>query len=308
MKKWQPLMISLFTMLTVPSVASAVSVAPASLELTADRGEMVSSSITVLNTQNNDQEYFIGLMGFKPKDDSGTPEFFLPEAGMDDLTSWILLGSSSYIVPALSSSQIPFRVAVPDDIPAGGYYAAITVSPAPADVVATNGAIIEAKTAVLVLLTVGGETQENLALLDFTSAQGESGLPFHSYQFRLQNQGNVHVMPVGMVRLTGLLGQTILELDANAQEGRVLPGSTRTFSVAPDTQATNWYNAAAFQLSHLVIGPVKATLDLTYGGNGIIQSSLSFWVFPWQLILTMIGLLLVLCFLYRLSRRWRVRS
>jgi len=287
-------------MLLIPSSVSAFALAPSSLDLTAERGETISSSITILNTQENDQEYFLDLMGFRSKDDSGAPEFYSSDNGTSELTEWILFEEDSLIVPALSSSEVFFKVVVPDDIAAGGYFAAITVSPAPADVVATNGAIIEAKTAALVLLTVTGETNEQLELLDFVNNDDIYALPQQVFVYRVQNQGNVHVTPTGTITLKGIFGQTIETIDANSVDGRVLPGSTRRFEVTQDYRITSWYDTVAFQLRHLTIGPVTATLDLTYGESGSIQSSLAFLMIPWQLLITIIGLLMALCLFYRL--------
>lgn len=305
MKRARSIILGLMILLLIPSGTSAFGLVPASIELTASRGETIEASITILNTQDADTEYFLGLMGFQPKDDSGSPEFFTPIDGVSGLTDWIVFESGSVIVPALSSAEVPFKVVVPDDIAAQSYFAAITVSPAPSDVVATNGAIIEAKTASLLFLTVEGETVERLELLDFTSTNGFSDLPFRTYTYRIQNQGNVHLSPTGFIRLTGLFGQTISNVDANPEEGRVLPDSTRTFEVTQENALSTWYDTVAFQLSHLAIGPVTATLDLTYGESGTIQSSLSFWLFPWQLMVTLLGLLIVLCILYRFLQRRR---
>ena len=151
------------TTLLVPSSVSAFALSPSSLELTGKRGETVISSITILNTQNVDTEYYIGLMGFQPKDDTGAPEFYTTETGSYELANWILFENDSFVVPALSASEVSFKVVVPDDVLSQGYFAAITVSPAPSDVVASNGAIIEAKTAALVFLTVQGEQKSVLS-------------------------------------------------------------------------------------------------------------------------------------------------
>lgn len=292
-------------MFLLPFDVSAFALSPSSLELNAKRGETIASSITILNTQEVDTEYYVGIMGFQPKDDTGTPEFYTPETGSHELANWILFEDTSFVVPALSASEVPFKVIVPDDVISQGYFAAITVSPAPTDVVASNGAIIEAKTASLVFLTVEGETVEQLALLDFTSVSRLSDLPFRSYQFRVQNQGNVHVTPAGSLKVTGLFGQTISNVDANPEEGRVLPDSTRAFEITQENPLKSWYDTVAFQLSHLAIGPVTATLDLNYGESGTIQSSLSFWLFPWQLMVTLLGLLLALFILHQFLRRKR---
>ncbi len=296
------------TTLLVPSSVSAFALSPSSLELTGKRGETVISSITILNTQNVDTEYYIGLMGFQPKDDTGAPEFYTTETGSYELANWILFENDSFVVPALSASEVSFKVVVPDDVLSQGYFAAITVSPAPSDVVASNGAIIEAKTAALVFLTVQGETEERLELLDFVSSGSGDvfDLLTRRYEFRLQNQGNVHVTPAGTIRLTGFFGQTVLEYDANHEDGRVLPSSTRKFSVVEEEgNSMSWYNTVAFQMSHLAIGPVTATLDLTYGESGTIQSSLSFWLFPWQLMVTLLGLAIALRILYWFLRQKR---
>lgn len=296
MRSSRPLFVLVSTMIFIPSVVSALALAPSSQELTAKRGETITSSITVINALETEQEYYVGLLGFRPKDDSGAPEFYEPDPTQSDLTDWILFEQDRFIVPALSFAEIPFRVVVPDDISAQGYYAAITLSPAPADVVATNGAIIEAKTAALVLLTVEGETQERLELLDFTRT-GDS------YQYRIQNQGNVHATPIGTIRITSLFGQVISEVDANPESGRVLPGSTRTFEVPSEEPTRDVFDVVAYQLSHWAMGPATTTLSLTYGDQGSIESTLTFWLFPWELIITILGLAVILRFGYRLWPR-----
>lgn len=266
----------------------AATVAPSAIELSGSRGEMVPGTFTIINSQASEQEYFLGTLGFSAKDDSGAPQFFRSSPSQEDeLPQWIMLPSSSIVVPAQSTGDVPFQVAIPDDIASGGYYAAITISPAPADVVAANGAILEAKTAILVFLTVEGETEESLALLDFTASGERFDLPFAIFRYRLQNQGNVHVKPEGALTLTGVFGQTMASLDANEAGGRVLPGSTRTFEVRPKSVPQSWYEIVSYQLRYLAIGPVIARLDLSYGDTGqTISSELTLWVFPWQLFVT----------------------
>lgn len=273
--------------LLIPGWTLAATVAPSAIELSGARGETMSSMFTIINPQANEQEYFLGTMGFTAKDDSGAPQFF-PADGQDDpLPRWMTFSSSSVVVPAQSTGDVSFQVAIPDDIASGGYYAAITISPAPADVVATNGAILEAKTAILVFLTVKGETEESLALLDFTASGERFDLPFAIFRFRLQNQGNVHVKPEGTLTLTGVFGQIMASLDANEAGGRVLPGSTRIFEVRPTNVPQNWYEIVSYQMSHLAVGPVTAQMNLSYGDTGeTISSELTLWVFPWQLFVT----------------------
>jgi len=144
--------------------------------------------------------------------------------------------------------------------------------------------MIEAKTAILVFLTIEGETIEKLELLDFALEQTDASHPFGLFSFRIQNQGNVYLAPAGEIRLTGLFGQTIVELDANPTEGRVLPGSTRTFTVVYESPDTSWLQTAGYQLRHLAMGPVTAELQLVYGADGRMEATWSFWMFPSELI------------------------
>ena len=276
--------------LLIPFLVSAATVAPLAIEIAGDRGETISSTFSIINTEAFDREYYLGMMGFLPKDDSGAPQFFSALEQTDGFTRWVVFPSESVVVPAQSKADVHFTIAIPDDAVSGGYYAAITVSPAPADVVVSNGAIIQAKTAILLLLTVEGETVESLALLDFTSLGEEFDLPFGTFRYRLQNQGNVHVMPTGTVTLTGVFGQQIGSIDANPADGRVLPSSTRVFEVKYEETFSGWFDTVAYQLQHLTIGPVTATLDISYGNAQSIQSEIRFWVIPWQFLITIVVL------------------
>lgn len=288
-----PIFICSLTLTLVPALTLAAGVSPAVLELSGKPGGTIESRIAIINTSASDKVYYLDLLGFSPSDETGSPRFYnVPEG--DHLARWIQFGSDSVSVPAFSKGDVPFAIAIPGSIPAGGYYAAITVSQAPADVVATNGAVIEAKIASLLLLRVEGEIDESLALLDFNADGKSLGEPPKSYRYRLQNQGNVHLTPAGSIIVKNWLGQTIQQFDANKNDGRTLPSSTRAFEISAQNEPKGWMGKVSFQLRNLAIGPATATLALTYGSSGAIQSNVHFWLFPWQLLLTLAGLAFVL--------------
>jgi hypothetical protein len=294
MKKRLTTLVSALTLILSPFVSSAASVSPSVLELSSVRGDLVESTFEILNTGASEQTYFLDLLSFIPDDESGSPQFISKDQAFDGLVSWITFPVTEVVVPPQSRVEVPFDVVVPDDVASGGYYAAITVSTAPTEIIATNGAIIEAKTAVLVLLTIEGETVEQIELLDFSLDQLDSALPFGTFTFRLQNQGNVHVSPVGEIQLTGLFGQTISVLDANEAKGRVLPSSTRVYSVVSEIEGLSWFEAAGYQLSYMAMGPITAELDLRYADEGVLNSKVTFWVIPWQLLSLLLAGILIL--------------
>lgn len=282
--------ISSILLALIPLTTHAVALAPSVLEISASRGAVVSREIRVINATGMEQSYFLGVLKFAPSEDGGSPQFISYEVDHSGLPDWIVLPFTEFRVPANAKASVPFEIAVPNDVASGGYYAAITVSQAPSDVVADNGAIIEAKTAALLLFTVEGETVEKVELLDFVMdgslLRSSLGATF---AFRLQNQGNVHVLPAGTVKVTDVLGREVLRMDANPEQGRVLPASTRRFEVT-GVQADGLMDVLKSQMQTLAIGPISAQLDLTYGaGEQKIHSELTFWYIPWQLILTVVA-------------------
>ena len=279
------ILICSFAFALIPVRISAAGISPTVIEFSGYPGETLKSSVTIINTSASEQEYYLGIMGFEPNDETGSPKFFILD-GSEQVARWIKFGSKSFVLPAMSKGEALFEVAIPDSTRAGGYYVAITVSQAPADVVASNGAVIEAKIASLVMLRVDGEVDERIALMDFKADGMSLGMPPASYRIRVQNQGNVHLEPTGSIIVKNWLGQTIEKFDANNGNGRVLPSSTRSYEVSTEKKELSWFGKAKFQLQHLVAGSTTATLNLSYGENGTIQSTINFWMFPWQLIVT----------------------
>lgn len=304
MRTWFITSVCFLTLLLSPWLAKAAAISPSVVELESLPGEVLESSFTILNTGASEQTYFLDRLAFESNGEDAAPLFTPEKTNQSEFLSWIDFPLQEVLVPALSKVDVPFLIAIPDDIPAGSYYGAITVSTAPTDIVTSNGATIEAKTAVLVFLTVKGETVEKLELLDFDFEQRSSSLPFGTFRYRVQNQGNVYLSPVGEIKLVGLFGQTIATVDINKSEGRVLPSSTRTYKVELNSEEISWLDVAGYQLRHLVAGSVKAQLNLTFGKEGSITAQSVIWVIPWQLMsLLVAGVLVVVLFYKKIARQ-----
>jgi hypothetical protein len=298
------LLISLLAILVLPKGVLAVSVAPAFLELQGARGAQVSSSFTLINPSLANQTYFFRTVKFEASGESGQPRF-LPD-DREGLPSWIQFPSHALTVPANSKADAPFTVAIPPGVPSGGYYAAILVSNAPAEVVAANGASIEASVAVLVFLTVEGETVEKAALLDITSPEEGKwlDLPQGAFSFRLQNQGNVHLQPKGRLEIRDLFGRVVFVNAVNADGSRALPGTTRTFSGSfGPSEPLNWWGKVRAQVQAFALGPMRARLVLDEGLPETITAEFGFWMFPWQCLLLFVAVVVVVVAVPRRFRR-----
>lgn len=286
------------TLLLLPIGVQAASLSPSVLEVSANRGQVLTNALTIINASQSEKTYFLGVMKFEPTEDGTGPKFIPYEEDHTGLPEWIVLPMSEVRVPANSKGDVPFEIAVPSDVVAGSYYGAITVSESPTDLVASNGAIVEAKTAMLLLLTVEGETVEALEILDFTDHGNvwRSDVA-ESFSYRLQNQGNVHAIPLGNVAITDLFGRAVARYDANDQMSRILPTSTRTYEIKTGKKE-GIVELLSRQSKAFAIGPMKATLTLAYGSNQkILTAQTSFWYVPWQLtsvvvVLVVLGLLL----------------
>ncbi len=289
----------------IPCAAFGATVAPALIEVSASRGETIESFFQVINASTTEQKYYLGVMKFEPTEGTGAPSFISYEKDRSGLPEWIDFQVNEFPVPANSKVDVPFTIAIPDDISSGGYYSALTVSNAPHDIVATNGAIVDAKTAVLVLLTVEGETNESAVLLDLVSdVEGKAVSSIKGeFVYRIQNQGNVHVRPEGVLRFKDVFGRQIYSQAVNEKQGRVLPSSTRTYKEEVDLGENSFLGALNFQMRTLLVGPVTAELDLKYGQQGQLFAKTSFWFVPWQLMISILILVIVVVSLYKKSAR-----
>lgn len=290
-----------------PAAAFAFSVRPSLLDVQANPGSSARALFTVLNPNPAAQTYFLSSMAFAPRDESGAPVFDPKDS--NGVAQWVHFSAPSVSVPGAGKTDVSFSVDVPAGTKPGGYYVAVLVSPAPADVVSVvSGASIEAKVAVLTFVTVGGAGMEKVGLLDFSMAGNQSvrdGL-WGTYSYRLQNQGDVHVIPRGTVRVRDAFGQVIAEGPANSANERLMPATTRTFSgfLVADEPKTFW-DAVRSEATHFAIGPVTVEINLTPGlvPNQPLVGTIHVWIIPWQLLATVFGGIAVLYGLMKLLMR-----
>lgn len=273
--------------------ASAFGVSPAMMELSGPRGEVLRSTFSIINDKPNAETFYLRRMKFMARDEGGAPQFIPYHQDHAGFPEWIIFDADQIDIPAFTKAEIPFSIAIPSDAASGGHYAAITISEAPYDIVSQGASSVSAQTAILLFLTVAGETHEQAALLDFSVTGLEQALLGSGGQFtyRIQNQGNVHITPTGAITLTDLFGRTLLQLDANEGSGRVLPNTTRTFEISIEPKEQTGVDKFFARLTNFVIGPVTASLNLTYGSTSIPLTATDVtWHFSWPLPVLLIVL------------------
>ncbi len=305
---------SLFLVLFPLLQAQALTVAPARIELATDPGGTVSDKFTAINEQGTAQTYYLSVENFTSQGEGGTPAFLAEKQG---LSSWVQVPDQIVVEPG-KEVQIPFNVKVPAGTDNGGYFAAIFLNTTPPPTDGQNQVSVGAKVGVLLFLRVGNDIKEEAGIIEFKTLTGSTffdSLPV-SFIHRFRNGGGDRVKPQGEIRITDIFGSKTVNLNANPQQGNVLPGSVRKYETKwgeDYTDSKSFWNSAKYQYKHFACGRYKATLILTYGAaNQAASSQMAVWIFPWQLF-TIIFVGLVLIFLiirgfFKRYNRWVIKQ
>lgn len=296
-KTFYPILLSTFVFFVVSSTVNALTISPARLEIKGDPGEVVTGEIILINDQKDSQTFYSSNENFEAQGETGTPTFVASKEG---LSSWIQL-QDTVTLQSGEQKKIPFSVHIPKDADAGGHFAAIFLSTVPPTL--HEGQVsVGAKIGVLVLLKVSGVIKEGGGVLDFKTT-GDSSffttLPV-SFSYRFQNSGNDRVSPFGTVSINNTLGIETENIDANTVKGNVLPQSTRRFDVLWGENnkviKPSFFESVSLQAKQFAFGFYTAHLHLSYGTNGVADSSKTIFVFPWQLLLIVLIALIIVGF------------
>jgi hypothetical protein len=284
--------------------AQALTVSPARVELAADPGTSITEEFTVINEQGADQVYYTSVENFEAQGESGTPNFSTTKEG---LSSWVQV-VDKVTIKSGEKVKIPFTVNVPQDADAGGHFAAIFLSTIPP---ATKGGEVSvgAKVGMLMLLKVNGDIKEDGGVLSFLlkdKGHFVTTLPV-DFVYRFKNNGNDRVKPIGTTTIRNMIGLTTQKLNANANEGNVLPASTRRFDMqwkGVDEEAlplsASFFDHVGYETRNFALGFYFAKLDLSFGTK-TSSNSLWFAVLPWHLLIVILFILGVILLALRFA-------
>ena len=294
--------------------AQALTISPARAEITGDPGETITDSFLLINEQNSDETFYTSVENFDSQGETGTPNFTSSKEG---LPSWIKV-TDKVILKKGERIKVPYTVTIPQGADAGGHFAAIflsTVPPTSNDSQVSVGA----KVGMLVLLKVTGNVTEKGGLLTFVLKEGKqmiTSLPVN-FVYRFKNDGNDRVKPEGQITVKNMLGMSSATIDANQSMGNVLPGSVRRYEVrlgekdAP-VVSRPFFDQVKFQMDNFALGLYFADLDLKFGNQGTAHSSLTYFVFPWQLLtvvllITLLAIVILVALLKKYNQ-WIIKQ
>lgn len=292
------IILSLVVFCGVFNYADALTVSPARLEISGEKGEVVTKEITILNENKIiPQNLFISFANFEAQGETGSPHFIEPTNGIG---TWMSGPSSVTLAPG-ESKNVSIKISIPKDADSGGHFGAVFFGTAPSG---QNGQVsISAKTGVLVLLSVPGDINEAGGLVSFVTKEKRfffTSLPV-IFEYRFRNDGSDRVRPEGSIVIRNSVFYPTKKLDANISMGNVLPHSTRLFETkwleyTPleserifDNKSASFFHSVKYEWKNFALGIYNANLSLTYGSQNIeAQDGLWFFVFPWHLIIVFV--------------------
>ncbi|MEY2640999.1 MAG: hypothetical protein RL150_392 [Candidatus Parcubacteria bacterium] len=287
--------------------AHALTISPAKIEVTGDPGSVLSGEIEIFNEQSEPKTFYTSSENFEPRGDSGAPYFV---GAPDGLATWIETQPEVTVAPG-ERLIVPYKITVPSDARAGGYFAAIFFGNQPPTSQSGGEVTIGGKIGALVLLRVSGDIEEKGGLTAFGSKEGQrffTKTPI-AFSYTLNNLGGDRIVPNGEIKIKNSFWLTTATLIANKHEGSVLPNSSRAFEVvwtdaseeqkkkgdAPEEAPSGFFANAGAQLRDFHIGVYTAKIDIVWGeSEQRAKDSFVFFVIPWQLLSIVLVVLIIL--------------
>lgn len=289
------------------NVGQALEIAPPVLNLKADPGETIKTTINLRDVSSSALVVRNQINDFVAAGEDGTPKLLLDEnaeASPYSLKEWIQPLPEFTLKPR-EVNQLPVTIRVPANAAPGGYYAVVrfTASPPGLD---GSGVSLSASLGTLILMRVNGDAKEAMSIEQFEATKNnDAKWLFESapitFLTRVRNNGSSHEQPTGQIAIKDMFGNPVANVNVNLSRNNVLPSSVRRFEPQLDSSVIG---------NRVLFGRFTADLKLSYGTQGqTVTESTSFWVIPYRLILFVILLIIVVVVIVRIAlKRYTERA
>ena len=266
--------------------SQGLTVSPTTEELSLQPGSRVEATVKVSNPTNRVIEVYPLAMNFTARGETGEPAFY-PAQDTEkkfSLADWVQYDQTKIALTPEQVTEWKYKIAVPVDAEPGGHYGVVffaTKPPAefltPKQKVDISKIGIASMVGTLVLVVVPGAVVESGSIAEFTAPSLMLKPPVN-FTVRLENTGNVHFKPKGIITAKNTWGSGQSSVSLNPTGGNILPASTRRFEV-------KWGRNSFWA----PVGRYTAKVRITYGEKEkVLTGTLSFWIIPWWFILAII--------------------
>lgn len=271
-----------FAATTPPLTGQALEIGPPVLNLTANPGDTLHSSIELRDISSSSLVVTNQVNDFTAQGEDGTPKVILDPSITSPYSFKTWLASIPTInLKSRDVKTVPITIVVPQNASPGGYYGIVRFTGTAPQVNGT-GVSLNASLGALIFIRVKGTAQENVSISEFSSNNGKGATDFFqstpfSFLVRLQNNGNLYEQPTGLITITDMFNHTVATLPVNEGQSIILPQTIRKFNVSLDSSVLG---------DKVLFGKYHAHLDVTYGANSQkISRDMNFTVLPVGLML-----------------------
>jgi len=264
-------------------------VGPGKTEVFLNPGEQITRELFITNRTGKAVDFRITLEDFKGSPTGETPLILLgDERGPYSLMDYLKPEIMEFTLGHGQRITIPVEISIPLDAEPGGRYGAALISALPFALEGEYGPgevggqiRITARVGSLFFVRVRGDVIEDGFLKLFRTADGRKIYTRGPFSFEIisQNDGAVHLTPYGLIEIKNILGKKIGEIEL--EPWFVMPGSIRSRIVNFDK---TW-----------LFGYYTAVAKVNRGYQDIIdEKSYGFLVLPWQIIVPILVLIILL--------------
>lgn len=270
------------------------------INLAMEPGESVTKNISLTNRLGRETTFKVEIEDFSGTKDLGNPVTLEGlKKGPYSLRDYIHPEVMEFTLKPGEKINLPVTISIPQDSRPGGLYGAVAFSEKDPSQTATteDGEVvaIEPRLAYLFLVRVKGDVTEEGSLKSFSSDKSFYEKGPITMNYVVENTGNVHLNPYGVIKIKNIAGKTVEELVIEPFYS--LPESLRK-------------NTVTFNRNFLM-GKYTATIELHRGyldKDDIVDTkTISFWVIPWKILIGVFaGLVVIGVLVGIIARRFKV--
>ena len=278
-----------------PKPTGGVTITPAfqRLEIGSEQPKL-EGSFTVQNNAATPATFELSTVNMGTLDEtgglifSGLPQDYQNKYG---LAEWIELPKNSIVVAPHKVATVSFNIKNEASLSPGGHYGAIIVKQDANKTSDKQVTISPQAASLLFLLKRGGETY-GLSLSSIKANYSIWSLPT-KVEMPFKNEGNVHVVPSGIVRLKNTFGDEIAKAVINPESSIILPERRRKLGANfADVPKTIWP------------GRYRIEVEYRYDGSEEIQTyTQTFYTANLKVLLTLMGSVIAILFILYKFRR-----
>lgn len=268
-------------------------VSPGKFELTMQPGETRVVEISVANRLDDNRTFKIDVEDFVASNNLQQSVNFLgDEYSPYTLKDYVSTPEDNFQISRGTRALIPVTISIPEDAEPGGRYGSVFISTVrnrggtDSTSSAAPSSPLITRVGTLFFVTVPGDIEYQGELKQFALTNDKLWYESGPIDFGIvyENNGTVHVSPYGELEINNLFGEAVgfLEIDP----WFALPNSLRLKELSWDRE--------------VLFGRYTATLRLNRGYDDIIdESSVTFWVLPWKVMLVIFVTVFIVVFVIR---------